>query len=54
MVPVSYTGSDAIAGQKMANAEVIFRAVANSDYENKRPSFERGPDHHELITIRRE
>jgi hypothetical protein len=54
MVPVSYTGSDAIAGQKMANAEVIFRAVSNSDYENKRPTFERGPDHHELITIRRE
>jgi len=51
MVPVSYSGQDAIYGQQAANAEVIFRAVPPSDPENQRPTFGRAPDHHEEITI---
>lgn len=52
MVPVNYSGSDAVVMGKWANAEVMFRAVPASDFENKRPTFERGPDHHQMITIR--
>ncbi len=52
MIPVSYSGQDAIYGQRPASAEVIFRAVPPSDPENARPKYEREPDHHEMITIK--
>ncbi len=51
MVPVNFSGSDAVYGGQWANAEVIFRAVPASDYENKRPTYERAPDHHQMLTI---
>jgi len=51
MIPVSYSGQDAVYGQQAANAEVVFRAVPPSDPENMRPKYERTPDHHEMITI---
>jgi hypothetical protein len=52
MVPISYSGTDAVYGGQWASAEVIFRAVPPSDAENVRPTYERAPDHHEMVTIR--
>jgi hypothetical protein len=54
MVPVNYTGSDAVFGGQWANAEVVFRAVPRSDRENVRPNFERAPDHHQMLTVRQQ
>jgi len=51
MVPVNFSGHDAVVGGQWANAEVTFRAVPPSDAENKRPTYERAPDYHEVITV---
>lgn len=52
MVPLGFEGNDAVPGQRMASSEVIFRAVTPQDYENIRPTYERAPDHHQVIEIR--
>lgn len=53
MVPLNYSGSDAVVGGQWANSEVIFRAVPPSDAENIRMRYERGADHHQVIEIRK-
>ena len=53
MVPLGYSGSDAVVGGQWANSEVIFRAVSPSDAENIRMRYERGADHHQVIEIRK-
>ncbi len=54
MVPVSTSGRDGIPGVVMGNSELVFRAVPERDAENQRPNMRRGPDHHQMITIKHE
>ena len=52
MLPLNFGGVDAVLGQKMANAEVTFRAVRPGDPEDRRVNYERAVDRHEVIEIR--
>lgn len=52
MVPLNYSGRDAVLGGDWANSEVIFRAVPPSDPENHRVRYERAADRHEVIEVR--
>jgi hypothetical protein len=52
MVPLNYSGREAVIGSHCANSEVIFRAVPPTDAENQRVRYERGVDRHEVLEIR--
>jgi hypothetical protein len=52
MVPLNYSGREAVIGSNCANSEIIFRAVPPTDAENQRIRYERAADRHEVIEVR--
>ena len=52
MVSLNWTGHDAVFGRMPANADLTFRAMPASNYENQRPNMERAVDYHQIVEVR--